>query len=153
VRTIAIPGRPSLELDHLLLDVNGTLTDRGGLIDGVADKLGRLGETLEAHLLSADTFGSLADVASALGVRSTTVLDGDEKLAFVRELGPEHCAAIGNGVNDARMLAEAALGIAVIGGEGAATAAIQAADVVCASIGAALDLLLDERALAATLRP
>jgi soluble P-type ATPase len=152
VRTIAIPGRPSLELEHLLLDVNGTLTDRGELIDGVADKLGRLGETLEAHLLSADTFGSLADVASALGVRSTTVLDGEEKLAFVRELGPERCAAIGNGANDARMLGEAALGIAVIGGEGAATAAIQAADVVCASIGAALDLLLDELALAASLR-
>jgi soluble P-type ATPase len=153
VRTIAIPGRPSLELEHLLLDVNGTLTDRGELIDGVADKLGRLGETLEAHLLSADTFGSLADVASALGVRSTTVLDGEEKLALVRELGPERCAAIGNGANDARMLAETALGIAVIGGEGAASAAIQAADVVCASIGAALDLLLDEQALGATLRP
>jgi soluble P-type ATPase len=153
VRTIAIPGRPPLELEHLLLDVNGTLTDRGGLIDGVADKLGRLGETLEAHLLSADTFGSLADVASALGVRSTTVLDGEEKLALVRELGPERCAAIGNGANDARMLAETALGIAVIGGEGAASAAIQAADVVCASIGAALDLLLDEQALGATLRP
>jgi len=153
VRTIAIPGRPPLELEHLLLDVNGTLTDRGELIDGVADKLGRLGETLEAHLLSADTFGSLADVASALGVRSTTVLDGEEKLALVRELGPERCAAIGNGANDARMLAEAALGIVVIGGEGAASAAIQAADVVCASIGAALDLLLDQQALAATLRP
>jgi soluble P-type ATPase len=51
------------------------------------------------------------------------------------------------------MLAETALGIAVIGGEGAASAAIQAADVVCASIGAALDLLLDEQALGATLRP
>jgi soluble P-type ATPase len=50
------------------------------------------------------------------------------------------------------MLGEAALGIAVIGGEGAATSAIHAADVVCASIGAALDLLLDEQALAASLR-
>jgi soluble P-type ATPase len=153
VRTIVIPGRPPLELEHLLLDVNGTLTDRGGLIDGVADKLGRLGETLEAHLLSADTFGSLADVASALGVRSTSVLDGEDKLAFAQELGPERCAAIGNGANDAMMLGETALGIAVIGAEGAASAAIQAADVVCASIGAALDLLLDERALGATLRP
>jgi len=153
VRTIAIPDRPVLELEHLLLDVNGTLTDRGEMIDGVAERMRRVSETLEAHLLSADTFGSLADVASTLGVRSTTVLDGEEKLALVRELGPERCAAIGNGANDARMLAEAALGIAVIGGEGAASAAIQAADVVCASIGAALDLLLDQQALAATLRP
>jgi len=153
VRTIAIPDRPVLELEHLLLDVNGTLTDRGQLIDGVVERMRRVSETLEAHLLSADTFGSLADVASTLGVRSTTVLDGEEKLAFVRELGPERCAAIGNGANDAKMLAEAALGIAVIGAEGAAATAIQAADVVCASIGAALDLLLDDQALAATLRP
>ena len=153
MRTIAIPDRPVLELEHLLLDVNGTLTDRGQLIDGVVERMRRVSETLEAHLLSADTFGSLADVASTLGVRSTTVLDGQEKLAFVRELGPERCAAIGNGANDAKMLAEAALGIAVIGAEGAAATAIQAADVVCASIGAALDLLLDDQALAATLRP
>ena len=153
MRTIAIPDRPVLELEHLLLDVNGTLTDRGQLIDGVVERMRRVSETLEAHLLSADTFGSLADVASTLGVRSTTVLDGEEKLAFVRELGPERCAAIGNGANDAKMLAEAALGIAVIGAEGAAATAIQAADVVCASIGAALDLLLDDQALAATLRP
>jgi soluble P-type ATPase len=40
----------------------------------------------------------------------------------------------------------------VLGPEGAAAGALRAADVVCASILDALDLLLDERALAATLR-
>jgi soluble P-type ATPase len=50
------------------------------------------------------------------------------------------------------MLAAAALGIAVVGPEGAAGAAVRAADVVCASIVDALDLLLDERLLVATLR-
>jgi hypothetical protein len=34
----AIPDRP-LEIAHLLLDVNGTLTDRGLLIDGVVHPL------------------------------------------------------------------------------------------------------------------
>jgi soluble P-type ATPase len=51
------------------------------------------------------------------------------------------------------MLQEAALGIVVIGREGAAAATFAAADVVCRSIGDALELLLDDRALAATLRP
>jgi soluble P-type ATPase len=41
----------------------------------------------------------------------------------------------------------------VIGPEGAATATLVAADIVCRSIGDALELLLDDRALAATLRP
>jgi len=148
-----IPGRSALEVEHLLLDVNGTLTNRGELIGGVEEKLRRLGQTLVAHLLSADTFGSLALVASTLGVRSRVVRSGDEKAAFVRELGPQRCVAIGNGANDTEMLARAALGITVVGAEGAATAAMLAADVVCTSIGDALDLLLDDRALAATLRP
>jgi soluble P-type ATPase len=51
------------------------------------------------------------------------------------------------------MLGEAALGIAVVGPEGAASASLAAADVVCGSILVALDLLLEPRALAATLRP
>ena len=46
----------------------------------------------------------------------------------------------------------AALGIAVVGPEGASVEAVQSANVVCRSILEALDLLLDERALIATLR-
>jgi hypothetical protein len=43
--------------------------------------------------------------------------------------------------------------IAVIGPEGAAIATLAVADIVCLSIGDALELLLDDRALVATLRP
>ena len=153
MRRIEIPGRPTLELAHLLLDVNGTLTDRGELIGDVEAKFHRLKKTLAIHLLSADTFGSLERVAAALGVEARIVRDGAEKAAFVRELGPRHCAAIGNGANDTAMLQEATLGIVVIGGEGAAAATVAAADVVCNSIDDALRLLLDDQALAATLRP
>ena len=147
-----IPGRPPLALEHLVLDVNGTLTNRGVLVDGVAERLARLGEMLELHLLSADTFGSLADVADALGARSTRIESGEDKRRVVAELGAERCAAVGNGANDEAMLETAALGIAVLGPEGAAAAALRAADVACSSILDALDLLLDERALIATLR-
>jgi len=71
----------------------------------------------------------------------------------VVELGAEHCAAIGNGANDAAMLKAACIGIAVLGGEGVATSALRAADVLCGSMGEALDLLIHEAGLAATLRP
>jgi len=149
---VEIPGRPSLVLEHLLLDVNGTLTNRGELLDGVAERLARIGETLEVHLLSADTFGRLESVARDLGARATKVASGEDKLRVVRELGHEGCVAIGNGANDASMLEAAALGIAVVGPEGAAGAAVRAADVVCTSILDALDVLSDERVLVATLR-
>ena len=153
MRTIAIPNSVVFHLEHLVLDVNGTLTDRGELIEGVAGSLRRLAGELEIHLLSTDTFGSLAHVASLLGVKSRVVAEGAEKAAFIEALGSTHCVAIGNGANDRDMLREAALGIAVIGSEGAAATAIAAADVVCRSIGEALELLLDDQALAATLRP
>jgi P-type E1-E2 ATPase len=153
VRTIDVPGRPSLQLEHLLLDVNGTLTNRGELIDEVVPRLRALQQALDVHLLSADTFGSLARVASTLGARARVVRDGTEKVAVVRELGPQHCVAVGNGANDEGMLAEAALGIAVVGPEGAALTAAMAAQVLCSSIVDALDLLLDDRAIVATLRP
>lgn len=151
--SVEIPGAPPLRLEHLVLDVNGTLTARGELVPGVAQRLAAIAELLEPRLLSADTFGTLDDLAGRLGVAVERVTSGSEKRAVVASLGADTCAAIGNGANDAAMLEAAALGIAVVGAEGAAVAAVTSADVVCGSILDALDLLLDERALVATLRP
>jgi soluble P-type ATPase len=150
--TIEIPGRPLLEIEHVLLDLNGTLTNRGGLIDGVAERLSRIERQLNLHALSADTFGTLDELANALHISGHRISSGAEKREFLQALGPQRCAAIGNGTNDVSMLSAAALGIAVIGPEGASMAALTAADVVCRSILEALDLLLDERAIVATLR-
>lgn len=150
---VDIPGRGLLALEHALLDVNGTLTDRGALVDGVVDRLLHLATRVDVHLLSADTFGTLATVAEELGAAASVVVaTGEEKARVVAELGPERCAAIGNGANDEAMLRAAALGLAVIGPEGASATALRSADVVCRSIVETLDLLLDDTALIATLR-
>jgi P-type E1-E2 ATPase len=129
------------------------LTDRGELIEGVAERLVELRATLELHLLSGDTFRTLDDVARRLELTPRRVTLGQEKADVVRELGAEHVAVIGNGTNDAPALEAATLGIAIVGPEGASAAAVRAADVVCGSATEALDLLLDPRALGATLRP
>ena len=71
----------------------------------------------------------------------------------MERLGADRCCAVGNGLNDAPMLRAARLGIAIVGPEGAGSAALAAAEVVCASIIAALELLLDPVTLASTLRP
>lgn len=150
--TLEVPGRQPIELEYLLLDVNGTLSDRGQLLGGVAERLSALCRDLEPRLLSADTFGTLAPIAEQLALPAQPAATAEEKRAIVCELGAGRCAAIGNGANDARMLAEAALGIAVMGPEGVSGATLAAADVVCASVLHALDLLRDPRALVATLR-
>lgn len=150
--TVEIPGGESLYLDHLALDLNGTLTNRGALIPGVAERVAALSEQLTVHVLSADTFGTLTALADRLGFRAHVARTALEKEQFVEQLGAERCVAIGNGANDARMLDVSALGIAVIGPEGAAASALHAADVVCGSILDALDVILEKRALVATLR-
>ena len=153
MRAIEIPGAGPLILEHLVLDLNGTLSDRGRLIEGVAERIRLLGGDLRVHLLTADTFGTAGELGGQLGISVTRVATGDEKASLVAALGGVAVAAIGNGRNDEAMLRAAGLGIAVIGPEGAAASALRAADIVCRSVTDALDLLLDDRLLAATLRP
>ena len=139
IRREILGARP-LELDHLLLDVNGTIANRAHLIEGVEERIGRIRDQLEVHLLSADTLHNLDETAARLGVAATRVTNGTEKRDYAVELGPERCAAVGNGINDVPMLEAVRLGIVVVGPEGAGGPTVRAADVVCASILDALDL-------------
>jgi soluble P-type ATPase len=151
---LQVPGQPVRRLEYLLLDVNGTLTDRGVLLPGVAERVAALRVVLDVRLLTADTYGTLGQVRAALGgIDAERVDHGEQKAAVAERLGAGACAAIGNGANDEPMLRAVALGIAVVGPEGASPRALLAADLVCPSISVALDLLADPRALAATLRP
>lgn len=150
---VAVPGQGQLQLKHLLLDVNGTLTDRGRLLEGVQPRIRQLRSHLDIRLLSADTFGNLDDIADQLGHPMVErVATGADKAALANELGATECAAIGNGANDEPMLNTVALGIAVLGPEGASPRSIAAADILTPTIGEALDLLAEPKALAATLR-
>lgn len=152
---VEIPGGPTLTLEHLVLDYNGTLALDGRLAEKVARRIARLAENLKVHVLTADTFGRAR--AELRGVRCELVIldPGNEhrqKSEYLERLGPEKCAAIGNGRNDREMLARAALAIAVLGNEGLAADALSAADIVTLDPVSALDLLLRPGRIAATLR-
>ena len=152
---IDIPSRGLLRLEHLVLDVNGTLALDGQILPGVGVRLAQLRQSLEVTLVSADTHGGLASIAELLKVRAVRLQPGGEpaqKLRQVETCGPERVVVIGNGANDVEMLRRAALGIAVLGGEGLATACLLMADVIAPDILVALDLLLFPRRLVATLR-
>lgn len=152
---VDIPGRGALELEHLVLDVNGTIALDGAPLEGVAEALESLRGTLEAVIVSADTHGTAEELARTLGVRLHVISAGHEvgqKAAVVRELGADSVVAVGNGANDAAMLSGAALGIVVIGPEGASAEAFAAADIVVGDPLSALGLLQEPRRLVATLR-
>ncbi len=158
---IDIPAAETLRLEHLVLDVNGTLALDGNLLPDVAGQLAALQERMQIHLLTADTHGRQRDIDRQLGLTATILPPASPdsgatqlmaKAQFVEELGAQNVAAIGNGNNDAGMIRAAALGIAVLGPEGLATQALSAADLLCANINDALDLLLRPDRLRATLR-
>jgi P-type E1-E2 ATPase len=153
---IEVPGRTHYRLGHLVLDVNGTLALDGEVIQGVAEKLEELHPLIAVHLITADTQGQQLAIDRALeteAVRITARNEAAQKAAFVRKLGrAEGVCAIGNGANDADMLREATLSIAVVGREGLAIETLNAADVVAPDVLAAFDLLLWPRRLVATLR-
>ncbi len=152
---IDVPGYQILRLEHLVLDYNGTLAVDGRLIDGVAASLGTLAASLDIHVLTADTFGKAAAALEGTACRlSILPKEAQEtgKLAYVRRLGRDATVCIGNGRNDRLMLKEAALGIAVILGEGAAVETLMAADIVCTDILFALALLTHPLRMTATLR-
>ena len=153
---IDIPGRGIYKLDHLVLDVSGTLACDGKLISGVAERIEKLRSSVEVHLLTADTHGKQEAIDAELGLEGvrlkTNAPEAEQKAAFVSGLGPAGVVAVGNGANDALMLKEAALGMAVLGQEGLAIDALQSADLLTGSILDALDMLFYPKRLVATVR-
>jgi P-type E1-E2 ATPase len=150
-----IPGRGSVRLNHLVLDVNGTLAKDGRLLDKVAKPIAALRDRVTIHLLTADTYGRQDNIDLMLGLKAVRIPPGDEgrqKAEYVQQLGAAGVIAIGQGANDAEMLSAAGIGIAVLGDEGLAMAALTSADLVMASIYDALSLLEYPTRLIATLR-
>jgi P-type E1-E2 ATPase len=152
---VDIPGMGTLHLKHLVLDYNGTIAFDGNLISGIKERINQLADDLNIYIITADTFGTVNQKCQNIKgkMRVLTTDNGSlEKEEFVDSLGAENVVAIGNGVNDSLMLKKAALGIVVIGGEGAAQKTIKEADIVVKDIHDALGLLLNRLRLIATLR-
>ncbi|WP_322028626.1 hypothetical protein [Paraburkholderia sp. J76] len=152
---IDIPGFRTLTLEHLVLDFNGTLAVDGRLLDGVESRLAALANELDLHVVTGNTYGDAREHLRDCPVEVVCLSATGQALAksdYVQRLGPERVAAIGNGRNDALMLEQAALGIAVLGTEGLAVDALNAADVVVRHAVDGLGLLLRPKRLVATLR-
>jgi P-type E1-E2 ATPase len=152
---IDIPGFRTLQFQYLVLDVNGTIAKDGQLIEGTKELLLELGTKLEVHLITADTHGRQEVINQQLKLTANLIpvqKQAEAKLNYIEKLGADTVVAAGNGANDAMMLERAALGIGIVGPEGAAGITLQRADVVVTDIRSALELLLYPKRLIATLR-
>ena len=150
-----VPGLGEYQLEHLVMDVNGTLAVDGELIEGVALKLSTLQGMVRIHLLTADTHGKQYLIDQQLGLTAVRIQPGGEalqKAEYVNRLGSETVVAIGQGANDAEMLKTAQLGICVLSLEGVARDTLLACDLVAPTILSALELLEKPARITASLR-
>lgn len=149
----SIPGLGEIELKTIILDLNGTISVGGSVVDGVAERLEVLREKgYRIVLFTGNTRGDAEDIAATLGIewrQASTALD---KRNIALEMQPETCVSIGNGRIDLELMKVVKLGIVTMQSEGVHVATLNACDVVVPTICDALDLIIDEQRLIATLR-
>ncbi|MBE3557162.1 MAG: ATPase P [Firmicutes bacterium] len=152
---IEIPGQLPVELRHLVCDFNGTLATDGQLLPQVADRLKRLSQRIRILVATSDTFGTAQEQLQDIPVqlhRLSGASSALQKAALIEALGRTSCVMLGNGRNDVAALHLARLSIVVLGTEGVAVQALNAAHLCVSSPIDALDLLLYPARLTATLR-
>ncbi len=152
---IDIPGWGNIEIENIVLDLNGTIATDGKIPFEVKEKINSLSKKTKIYILTADTQGTASVEISDMEVELLKVSEKDStevKLRVLESLDPSRTVAIGNGNNDHLILKEAAFGIAVLGDEGISASAMKNADVIVKNISDALDLFLKPKRLIATLR-
>ncbi len=157
---LEIPGFGRIEIWTLISDYSGTLSCGGKLAPGVEERLLRLEQAIDIHILTSDTFRTAE--SELRNVPLYVNILGDEnhdvqKAAYMRNhFVPKRVAVLGNGAND-RLLLRAVkegggLAIAVDNGEGCSLEALLNAHLFITGAANALDLLLGPDRLKATLR-
>jgi soluble P-type ATPase len=151
---IDIPGWGSVDIENIVIDLDGTMATDGKIPLEVKEKIGALSHLTKIYILTANTQGSANEEILGMKAELITVPNEDSKrgkLDFLKTLNLEMTVAVGNGSNDQLILKEAALGIAVLGDEGVSVSAIKSADIVVKNIQSALDLFLKPKRLITTL--
>ena len=145
----------TLKLEYSVSDYNGTLALNGKMPEETKQRLSLIANSLKIIVLTSDEFGKAAEELKGVNCELKIIEEREmdiQKAEFVKKLGAEKVVALGNGMNDRKMLKVAGLGIAVLGSEGASSQALAASDIQVASACIGLDLLLNPRRVRATLK-
>ncbi|MBC3796171.1 HAD family hydrolase [Acetobacterium tundrae] len=151
-----IPGYETIKVKNIVFDFNGTLAVDGVLVAGVNEKITALSERgVHLYVLTADTFGTAVrqcqNLPLDIHVFSQENISAN-KMQFVQTIGPETTITVGNGRNDLAMFEKSILSICIIGSEGCCAKSMNAADIIVSNPLDALELLLKNDRIVATLR-
>jgi soluble P-type ATPase len=153
VTVYSIPEAGELEIQTIILDLNGTLTVGGKVPGNVKEQLSKLkGMGFNIIFFTGNTRGDADEIAADLGIEWKLAKNGQDKKAEAEKLNPSTCASIGNGLIDLELMRVVRLRIVTLQAEGVHIQTLLNSDIVVPTINDALDLFLDEQRLIATLR-
>jgi soluble P-type ATPase len=152
--TILRPGQEPLEFDYILIDFEGTLAQDHRVHPKAKDKINLLAKRAKIYILTKGEKERVEEALRRVKAEITFLNEGEaakQKLDLLLNLGAPRAVVIGNGMDDAPMMKEAGLSMAVIGKEGTSGELIQTADLIFPHIVDALDFLLKPLRQKATL--
>ncbi len=150
-----IPGTGEIKIENIVFDYNGTVAVDGKLINGIKESMIKLKNHANIYILTADTYGTVKVQCNDLGVEVKTFPKenaGLFKKEIVEKLGAENTICVGNGVNDIEMFKICRISIATIEEEGCSGKLLMHTDIAVKSIKNAIELILSEDRMKATLR-
>jgi P-type E1-E2 ATPase len=148
-----VTGVGEIELNTIVLDLNGTLQVQDEIVAGAKERLAKLRELgYKIYLFTGDQRGNAAEVCADLGIDYKVTKSTEEKAQGMQEFNKENTVAIGNARIDIGMFENAKVRIATLQAEGIHAGILGHVDVITNSINDALDLLIDPNTFAATMR-
>lgn len=142
-----------LQIETIILDLNGTMSVGGEIVPGLRKRLGKLNKQgFKIVFFTGNTRGDADDIANELGIDWAEAQTGTAKKAEAEKLDPETCASIGNGLIDLELMKTVKLSVVTLQAEGVHVQTLLASDIVTPTINDALDLFIDPQRLVATLR-
>jgi soluble P-type ATPase len=139
------PGQDPIEIEFILIDFEGTLALDRRVHPKAKDKINLLSKRTRIYIMVKAEKEMVEEKLKKVKAEILYTAEGEtskRKLQLLHQLGAAKTVAIGNGMDDAPILEEAALGICVMGKEGTSSEAFIKSDVVVSNILDALDFLL-----------
>ena len=152
--TIQKPGQESLEIEFILIALEGTLASDRRVHPKAKDKINLLSKRTNIYILTKEEKILVEEALKKVKAEIVYLKEGGaslQKLDLLRQLGATRTVVIGNGADDVPMIEEAGLGICVLSKEGTFTETMKKADLVFMNILDALDFLLKPLRQRATL--
>ncbi len=148
-----VTGVGEIEINTIVLDLNGTLSVKGEIVEGAKERIQKLKELgFRIILFTGDQRGNAAELCADLGIEFQKASTSDEKEKLFLDLDLETTAAIGNARIDVGKFKHAKLSIATLQAEGIHTGILSDVDVIVPSINDALDFFIDKDIFGATMR-